>query len=92
VNDRKRTRAAADDTANAAAEVAAAASAMGSASGAGSVVELLLTRTVVHMKTSLDPLRLFWAPVTDTVAPGYSRIIKQPMCLQQIEVRINQKR
>lgn len=48
----------------------------------------IITAGVTAMKES-DPQSLFLNPVTDRIAPGYSKVIKKPMSLTTIQEKID---
>ncbi|CAJ1943166.1 unnamed protein product [Cylindrotheca closterium] len=48
----------------------------------------IITAGVTAMKES-DPQSLFLNPVTDNIAPGYSKVIKKPMSLTTIQEKID---
>ncbi|KAL3943592.1 MAG: hypothetical protein SGBAC_002336 [Bacillariaceae sp.] len=48
----------------------------------------IITAGVTAMKES-DPQSLFLNPVTDSIAPGYSKVIKKPMSLTTIQEKID---
>lgn len=48
----------------------------------------LITAGLVSMKET-DPQQLFLNPVTDAIAPGYSKIIKHPMSMVTMEQKVD---
>ena len=51
----------------------------------------ILNEVLIELVTKLkefDNHRIFRDPVTDEDAPGYSEVIKNPMCLKTIEAKV----
>ena len=53
------------------------------------LMKRVLGAAVAAMRTS-DTQQVFLNPVSDAIAPGYSRVIKKPMCMLTIERKIDQ--
>ena len=47
---------------------------------------------ILKQLIKLDVNAIFYHPVKDSIAPGYSKIIKYPMCFSKIKERLNAKR
>ena len=52
------------------------------------LMKRVLGAAVAAMRES-DPQQLFLNPVTDAIAPGYSRVISKPICVLNIEKKID---
>lgn len=51
----------------------------------------LLKKTLVGIEAAVrdnDTEKVFYYPVTDNIAPGYSSVIKEPMCLSLIREKV----
>jgi nickel-dependent lactate racemase len=47
----------------------------------------IVTGCIAEMK-DVDQRQLFLKPVTDDIAPGYSRVIRRPMCIKTMEEKV----
>jgi hypothetical protein len=50
------------------------------------LVKKVVASGIKAMK-EVDPRNLFLNPVTDDIAPGYTNVIKKPMCMKQMETK-----
>jgi len=55
------------------------------------LLKQIITEALSAMKKA-DPQNLFLNPVTDEIAPGYSNVIKKPMCIKTIERKLKASR
>mmetsp|Transcript_26009 Transcript_26009/g.39937 ORF Transcript_26009/g.39937 Transcript_26009/m.39937 type:complete len:1041 (-) Transcript_26009:87-3209(-) len=55
------------------------------------LLKQIITEALSAMKKA-DPQHLFENPVTDEIAPGYSNVIKKPMCIKTIERKLKASR
>ena len=53
-----------------------------------SLIKTVLIAAIDAMQEA-DPQQLFLNPVTDDIAPGYSRVISKPMCILNIQKKID---
>ena len=52
-------------------------------------LSMIVTAGLSAMKEA-DPQSLFLNPVTDAIAPGYSKVIKRPMCIVKMEEKVEE--